>query len=99
LFESEAEQLRQWFDESSVLIANLILQTMRYLAAGVGIHYGTEHRGFWYRPIKTMLYRAGFITARQLRWREDKDEASERYHRLLVRLVGDPPGHFSRTGF
>ncbi|MBN9417008.1 MAG: hypothetical protein J0I12_16295 [Candidatus Eremiobacteraeota bacterium] len=96
LYNSEAEQLKAWFDDANVLIANCLLQCVRYRRWGIFIEYGDDHRGFWYKPVSSVLYRAGFIDADEVRWvdaeeitRESKDAACLRYRRVVERAVGE----------
>lgn len=89
LYRAEAEQLKACFSDLNVLIANLILQTVRYLMSHPEIEYGKDLRGFWYKPVCTVLYRAGFIEEEQMRMiaSETKNEAYERLGRIADRMV------------
>jgi len=95
LYRTEAEQLKVWFSEENVLIANSILQVVRYLQSDPSVEYGHDHRGLWYNPVSTNLYRCGFIDADEIRWvedaelRESKKAACLRFGRIITRLVGD----------
>lgn len=94
LYTAEAEQLKAWFDDPNVQIANCLLQGMRYRQQGIPIEYGDDHRGYWYKPVSTVLYRTGFIDADEVRWveeltRESKNAACLRYRRVIERAVGD----------
>lgn len=83
-------RLQADFSEQRQLIANLIWQALRYREEGRRTRYGKDYRAFWYTPVKTTLYRAGFLTRADL---EDRlPESTPSYHLLqtiLAELVGD----------
>lgn len=84
LRETEGEQLRSWFSQPEPLIANLLLQTVRF----PNPDYGHDHRGYWYDPVSSCLHRADFIHQPQLRY-DSKSKACQAYHYILGRLIFD----------
>ncbi len=83
--EASAEQLKAWFPTARRLIANLIFQVLRYRQLGIQREYEDTHRGFWYEPVASTLYRAGFVVD----IRDPSDPLRQLYERILEQLVGD----------
>lgn len=60
LLQAPAAELRRVFgDDARLCIANLIWEAARHRARGTPLDYGTEYRGFYYRPIIPVLNRLG----------------------------------------
>lgn len=83
--EAPAELLKTWFPNPRRLIANLIFQALRYRQLGIEREYADTHRGFWYEPVASTLYRAGFVVD----VRDPSDPLRQLYERILEQLVGD----------
>ncbi len=93
---ASAELLRRHFDSARKLILHTIYQAFRYRMLGIKKRYGKTHRGFWYRPIHSALYRAGFLSSRRVRWieihelsRSPDDAICQLYYRILEEMVGE----------
>jgi hypothetical protein len=61
---SDAELKRVFGTDERTCIANLIWEVPRHRALGTPLDYGTEHRGFYYRPILPVLNRLGLMDRR-----------------------------------
>lgn len=60
LLDTSARELRRVFGtDARRCIANLIWEDVRHRARGAPLDYGTEHRGFYYRPVAAVLPRLG----------------------------------------
>ena len=54
-------QLRKWFQTPRQALSNIIYQTVRYRQQGKVLDgYGTEHSGYLYKPVFSVMVRAGF---------------------------------------
>jgi len=84
LRETEGDLLRAWFAEPEPLIANVMLQTFRF----PNPEYGHDHRGYWYDPVSSCLYRCDFIHQSELRY-DGSNQACQSYYRILQRMVQD----------
>ena len=91
-----AELLQSHFSSARKLIVHLIYQAFRYRSLGIKRRNGRTHRGFWYRPVHSTLYRAGFLSNRRARWvdfhepaRSSDDAMCHLYYRILEEMVGD----------
>ncbi len=84
LGQTEGEQLRAWFSQPEPLIANLLLQSVRF----PNPDHGHDHRGYWYDPVSSCLHRADFIHQPELRY-DSKSQACKAYHYILGRLIFD----------
>lgn len=103
-----AARLRRDFPTAKLVLANQIYQAVRYRAMGIPVAYGHTQRGFWYMPMVTTLYRAGFLTEEEMRviLSRRSDGASPR-HKLfnqMERMLGDMVGTdrlftYSQLGF
>lgn len=104
---ASAEVLKRHFPSARRLIAHILYQTFRHHHLGIKHRYGKTHRGFWYRPLHSALYRAGFLSNRRARWVEPGAEARStdeelclRYYRILETMVGEQRLiHFMGLGF
>lgn len=100
---ASSKVLRQHFQDARVLIANLVWQVVRYRQLGLPTHFGKEYRDFWYDPVVTTLYRAGFLSRaryRALKRGESKDELFTLFQEIVGQMVGDDHlFNFSELGF
>lgn len=95
LASAPADLLRRHFDSPRKLIAHMLYQAVRYRMLGIKRRYGKTHRGFWYRPLHSALYRAGFLRNRRVRWVEPGEQARSSdeemclyYYRILEEMTG-----------
>ena len=74
-----------------VLVANVVWQAFRLRGQGVALDYGTDTRGFWYRPLAPILarFRDGEPSIEGLGYRDSGDAS----YRVLVDVLGDMIGH------
>ena len=93
---ASAELLKRHFESARKLIAHLIYQAFRYHQLGIKRRYGRTHRGFWYRPVHSALFRAGFLRNRRARWvephelaRSTDEQLCQRYYQILETMVGE----------
>ncbi|ODT61972.1 hypothetical protein ABS71_16405 [bacterium SCN 62-11] len=79
---AEAEKLRADFSGLLPLMANVLWQV------GCGRYrYGDGFAGFFYRPMQATLYRAGYLTRRQLERMSVKDRIYLRFCNLVTKMV------------
>lgn len=90
------EVLRRHFASARKLIANLIYQAFRYRQLGIKRRYGRTHRGFWYRPLHSALFRAGFLNDRRYRWlepdevaRSSDEQMCQNFGRILEAMISE----------
>lgn len=81
---TEGDQLKAWFSQPETLIANVILQSVRF----PNPDYGHDHRGYWYDPVSTCLHRCEFIQQTQIRY-DSSSQACKAYHYILHRMIFD----------
>lgn len=95
--------LREHFQDVRVLVANLVWQVVRYRQMGVETAFGKDYRDFWYDPLVSALWRAGFLTRarwRALRLGDTSDELFDFYQDLVGEMVGDDRlFNFAQLGF
>lgn len=104
---ASAELLRRHFPTARKLIVHTLYQAFRYLAQGIKRRNGRTHRGFWYRPIHSVLYRAGYLSNRRARWidihqpsRSSDEAICHLFYRILEEMIGDQKLFtFAQLGF
>lgn len=89
--------LRKLFGgDARLAIASLIWEACRHRAAGRPLDYGTEYRGFYYRPVLVVLNRLGLLHRRAGAWDEVAVDALAGWTELLARGSRDP--HYEMYG-
>ena len=103
LDKAPSKVLREHFHDVRVLIANLVWQVVRHRQLGLPTAFGTDYRDFWYDPIVSTLWRAGFLSRarwRALRLGDTSDELFDFYQEMVGEMVGDDRlFNFSQLGF
>lgn len=62
-----AERLKLWFQTERQALANIIYQTVRYRQQGKVLDgYGTDHSSYLYKPIYSIMVRAGFWNSERI---------------------------------
>ena len=92
LAKAKSKVLREHFRDARVLIANLVWQVVRYRQQGVAADYGTDYRDFWYDPLISTLYRAGFLKRPLMKAflaEGTSDELFQVYQQVVGQMVGD----------
>ncbi len=79
---AESDQLRADFSGLLPLMANVLWQ----VACG-RYRYGDGFGGFFYRPMQAILYRAGYLTRRQIKAMSVKDRVYVRFCSLVTKMV------------
>jgi len=94
------EWLRAHFSTARVLAANLLYQTVLWTARGRPevLEYGETHRDYYYNPLRSPMYRAGFWRSMEVLREHDPEWLS--YLDLVGDLVGkDRLFTFRELGF